>query len=118
MEAHRRLPAKAASALESLGYELRLPVTSRARLAHRFVRGGSEVVVSAGVEVVDVVRADHVAPSDDPFVDREWFTGSDCSRIQTLLRALDGDSPLWLTVPSRWRGCGQAALQILNAPDL
>lgn len=54
----------AARALESLGYSMRTSISPRERTAHRFVRGGEKVdLVTAGTDVVDVLVADHAAPS-------------------------------------------------------
>lgn len=52
-------------ALESIGYRLREAVDPRDNTAHRFVRGDSKVdlVASAEAEIVDVLRADHPAPT-------------------------------------------------------
>lgn len=69
LETSRGVPAAAAAALERIGYELLASVDPRANTAHRFVRGRSSVdLVSADVgagraDTVDVLRADHTAPS-------------------------------------------------------
>ena len=64
IEKVRGLPAAAARALESLGYELTLSIDPRERTAHRFRRQGSVVdVLASGDDVVDVLMADHAAPS-------------------------------------------------------
>ncbi len=57
VETVRGLPNAAATALESIGYELQPSIDARNDIAHRFVRGASVV------DVVDVVAADHAAPS-------------------------------------------------------
>src|SRR4051794_35342099 len=64
IETERGLPAAAADALESLGYELVVPIDPRDGTAHRFRRKGSVVdLVTSGGDVVDVLTADHAAPS-------------------------------------------------------
>jgi len=71
IETTRGLPARAAAALEGIGYELVLPLDPRERTAHRFKRAGQLVdLVTAHREtsvvepgVVDVLIADHPAPS-------------------------------------------------------
>lgn len=67
IETSRGVPLQTATALESIGYELRDAVDPRDNTAHRFVRGTSQVDLVAGEpeaaeEVVDVLRADHPAP--------------------------------------------------------
>ena len=52
---------------------------------------------------------------DDPYAEREGFTGSDKARIQTLVRALPDDAREWRVLPQEWRLIGQAALRILSA---
>ncbi|MCK0114043.1 hypothetical protein MWU75_18020 [Ornithinimicrobium sp. F0845] len=71
IEIARGVPARAAAALEGLGYHLLPSIDPRTTTAHRWVRGGQVVPVrGAGVEVVDVtgspdtvdlLRADHPA---------------------------------------------------------
>ena len=56
-----------------------------------------------------------LAVIEDPFVERGQFTGSDRSRLQTLVRALPVDAREWRLLPARWRANGQAALRILTA---
>ncbi|MDN5852565.1 MAG: hypothetical protein L0K86_06920 [Actinomycetia bacterium] len=64
IEKMRGLPAASAHALESLGYELALSIDPREATAHRFRRQGSVVdVLTSGDDVVDVLMADHAAPS-------------------------------------------------------
>lgn len=64
VETTRGLPATAASALESLGYELAPSIDPREATAHRFRRQGSVVdLLATGEDVVDVLMADHAAPS-------------------------------------------------------
>jgi hypothetical protein len=63
VETRRGIASDAATALESLGYELSPPVDHRSHTAHRFERGDSSVEVVAGAaDVVDVLMADHVPP--------------------------------------------------------
>jgi len=52
---------------------------------------------------------------EDPYLEREQFTGSDRSRLQSLVRALPVDAREWRLLPARWRADGQAALRILTA---
>lgn len=64
IERLRGLPAAAASALESLGYELAPSIDPREVTAHRFRRQGSVVdLLASGDDVVNVLMADHAAPS-------------------------------------------------------
>ena len=58
----RGVAARAAVALESLGYVLTPSIDDRNNTAHRFKRGTSTVDVVAS-DVVDVLVADHAAPS-------------------------------------------------------
>lgn len=71
IETTRGLPAVTASALRSIGYELRDTIDPRDNTAHRFIRDGDvvDLVTStsddnaeAGKDVVDVLIADHPAP--------------------------------------------------------
>lgn len=63
IETTRGVAADAASALESLGYELSPSINERSNTAHRFRRGLSTVDLTAGeLDVVDVLVADHAAP--------------------------------------------------------
>lgn len=63
VETTRGIASEAARALESLGYELSPPVDDRNNIAHRFKRGEATVdVVTNGLDVVDVLIADHAAP--------------------------------------------------------
>jgi hypothetical protein len=58
---------------------------------------------------------------DDPYAERAGFTGSDRSRIRTLVRALPETAREWRSLPDLRRSDGQAALRILAAdepPDL
>lgn len=50
---------------------------------------------------------------DDPFLEREDFTGSDRSRLATLRRALPDEHPAWRALPDGARGDAQAALRLL-----
>lgn len=65
IETARGTPNATASALESLGYELKENLDPRNNVGHRFTRGEAHVdIVSSGVaDIVDVVVADHAAPS-------------------------------------------------------
>lgn len=189
VETSRGVPAQAAKALESIGYRLRVAVDPRDNTAHRFVRGTSTVDLVAGDEIVDVLLADHPAPTvieplrgrdivrieggtqalkrtvnarmeitpdtvtnvsvprpfgalilksaayttdsrdrerhlydavallaciEDPFTERETFTGSDRGRVITLRKALPRDHPAWRTLPSGARNDAEAALRILT----
>jgi len=184
-----RRHAKNTSHLESIGYRLRVAVDPRDNTAHRFVRGTSTVDLVAGDEIVDVLLADHPAPTvieplrgrdivrieggtqalkrtvnarmeitpdtvtnvsvprpfgalilksaayttdsrdrerhlydavallaciEDPFTERETFTGSDRGRVITLRKALPRDHPAWRTLPSGARNDAEAALRILT----
>jgi predicted nucleotidyltransferase len=189
VETSRGVPAQTAKALESIGYRLRVAVDPRDNTAHRFVRGTSTVDLVAGDEIVDVLLADHPAPTvieplrgrdivrieggtqalkrtvnarmeitpdtvtnvsvprpfgalilksaayttdsrdrerhlydavallaciEDPFTERETFTGSDRGRVITLRKALRRDHPAWRTLPSGARNDAEAALRILT----
>jgi hypothetical protein len=58
------LPASAARALESLGYSMVESIDPRERSAHRFTRGPQAIDLVVGdADVVDVLIADHAAPS-------------------------------------------------------
>lgn len=65
IETRRGVPAATANALESIGYRLQESIDPRNNTAHRFIRGTSRVDLVAGAadEVVDVLVADHAAPS-------------------------------------------------------
>ncbi len=56
-----------------------------------------------------------LAVIEDPYAEREHFTGSDKARLQTLLRALPDDAREWRSLSAAWRTNGQAALRILTA---
>lgn len=79
LETSRGVPAKAAAALETLGYQLQARIDPRDRTAHRWVRKGQVIDVSGshmarderqnegtrsshGEHYVDVLTADHPAP--------------------------------------------------------
>ncbi len=63
LETTRGVAMETARALESLDYELVPSIDERNNVAHRFKRGESTVdVVTDGVDVVDVLAADHAAP--------------------------------------------------------
>ncbi len=66
IETTRGLPARAARALDRLGYRLRETTDPRDNTAHRWVRDGQVKVVGGAQrddEVVDVLAADHPAPA-------------------------------------------------------
>jgi predicted nucleotidyltransferase len=64
VETSRGVAAATATVLESLGYRLTPSIDDRNNTAHRFKRGESAVdMVSSGPDVVDVLVADHAAPS-------------------------------------------------------
>lgn len=54
---------------------------------------------------------------DDPYAERARFTGSDRSRMQTLVRALPDNAREWRSLPAPMRSDGQAALRILAAEE-
>lgn len=56
-----------------------------------------------------------LAVIEDPYAEREHFTGSDRARLQTLLWALPDDAREWRSLSAAWRTNGQAALRILTA---
>jgi hypothetical protein len=64
IETMRGAPNRAATALESLGYEFQPSIDVRNNTAHRFVRGTTTVDLVAGTveDQVDVLIADHPAP--------------------------------------------------------
>lgn len=51
---------------------------------------------------------------DDPFTEREEFTGSDRRRISTLAANLTQDHPAWRTLSREQRAQAEAALTILG----
>lgn len=51
---------------------------------------------------------------EDPFTERDTFTGSDRGRVITLRQALPLDHPAWRTLPSGARNDAVAALRILT----
>lgn len=64
IERERGVARQAADALLSLGYRLLEPGERKAASAHRFVHGsGATVDLQTGRPVVDVLAADHAAPS-------------------------------------------------------
>lgn len=67
IETARGVPRETATALESLGYRLREAIDPRQNTAHRWIRDTSaiDVLIShdGHADVVDVVTADHAAPS-------------------------------------------------------
>lgn len=70
IETARGTPRDTALALESLGYELRESVDPRRNIGHRFTRGAQRIDVvgdsdqePSADDIVDVVVADHAAPS-------------------------------------------------------
>lgn len=56
-----------------------------------------------------------LAVIEDPYAEREHFSGSDRSRLESLLRALPDSSALWRPMPADARANGQTALRILTA---
>lgn len=63
VETTRGVAARAASALESIGYRFSPSIDERSTVAHRFIRGDARVnLVTSGADVVDVLVADHAAP--------------------------------------------------------
>jgi hypothetical protein len=52
---------------------------------------------------------------EDPYADRERFTGSDRARVAVLRRALPEEHTAWRALPRDVRVQGQAALRILTA---
>jgi hypothetical protein len=63
VETTRGVAAKAATALESLGYELMPSIDPRVETAHRFRRDAATVdLLTTSPDVVDVLIADHAAP--------------------------------------------------------
>ncbi|MGW2095718.1 hypothetical protein [Promicromonospora sukumoe] len=191
VETTRGVAATAATALEGLGYVLTPPIDPREGTAHRFVRDDARVdVITTAPDVVDVLAADHAAPSvteklrghtmiaveggtqalrrtfnarlaiipgrattistpdvfgavvlkaaayrtdsrdperhlhdaasllsclEDPYADRERFTGSDRQRLETLRVNLPDGARAWRALPAEHRRNGQAALRILTA---
>jgi hypothetical protein len=65
IETARGTPNATARALESLGYEMKENVDPRNNVGHRFTRGEThvDIVSSDDADIVDVVVADHAAPS-------------------------------------------------------
>lgn len=64
VETTRGVVEQTASALESIGYEFSPSIDDRSDIAHRFTRGQSNIdLVSSTPDVVDVLVADHPAPS-------------------------------------------------------
>lgn len=197
IETSRGVAAQAASALRSLGYDLRSSLDPRSNTAHRFYRGASKVDLVTNrpdqetEEIVDVLVSDHHAPKvterlagrdmvrieggtqalrrtinarleivsgaittisvpspfgalilkaaayridsrdpdrhlrdavallaciDDPFAERERFTGSDRSRLQRLRRRLTPNDISWTVLSGQHRIDAQTALQILTDP--
>lgn len=75
IETARGTPNATAAALESLGYEMKENVDPRNNVGHRFTRGDThvDVVSSDDADVIDVVVADHAAPSVDERM--RWHPG-------------------------------------------
>ena len=65
IETTRGTPKATADALESLGYEVKENVDPRNNIGHRFTRQDThvDVVASGEADIVDVVVADHPAPT-------------------------------------------------------
>jgi hypothetical protein len=194
IETARGVASETATALRSLGYDLRSAVDPRDNTAHRFYRGTSKIDLVASrseepEEVVDVLISDHHAPKvterlagrdmvrieggtqalrrtinarleiepgtittvsvpgafgalilkaaayktdsrdperhlrdavallaciDDPFAEREGFTGSDRSRLQTLRTRLTLDDICWTALTGQHRIDAETALEILT----
>lgn len=57
-----------------------------------------------------------LASIDDPFAEREDFTGSDRRRIASLAKELSPEHPAWRTLSHRHRGQAEATLTILSEP--
>ncbi len=53
---------------------------------------------------------------EDPYVERERFSGSDRKRLMSLANSLSADHPAWQRLPHETRAEGQAALRLLSAP--
>jgi hypothetical protein len=90
IETTRGVPEETAVALRSIGYDLRDSFDPRDNTAHRFVRGndivdlvGSAAESQSGEDVVDVLIADHPAPSITP-----RLMGRDMIRIEGGTQAL------------------------------
>lgn len=198
IETSRGVASETATALRSLGYDLRSAVDPRDNTAHRFYRGTSNVDLVASrpeeepEEIVDVLVSDHHAPKatqqlagrdmvrieggtqalrrtinahleiepgiittvsvpspfgalilkaaayktdsrdpdrhlrdavallaciDDPFAEREGFTGSDRSRLKTLRKRLTRDDISWTVLTGQHRIDAETALEILTGED-
>jgi predicted nucleotidyltransferase len=52
---------------------------------------------------------------EDPFAERDGYTGSDRRRLTTLEKALPRDHPAWRALPSGARSDAEAALRILSS---
>jgi predicted nucleotidyltransferase len=98
IETQRGVPAATAAALEALGYTMKQNIDPRSNTAHRFLRGTSSVDVvtsqprqsgrgEPGSDVVDVLTADHAAPSVEEKM-----------RGRTLIRVEGGTQALRRTV--------------------
>jgi predicted nucleotidyltransferase len=104
IETERGLPA-AARALESLGYKLVVSIDPRERTAHRFRRQGSAVdLVTSGDDLVDILTADHAAPSvRERLQGRHMIAiegGTQALRRTVNARLVVDDEPITLSVPS------------------
>lgn len=199
IETSRGVASETATALCSLGYELRSAVDPRDNTAHRFCRGTSRIDLVANRlddeqpdEVVDVLVSDHHAPKvterlagrdmvrieggtqalrrtinarleiepgsittvsvpgafgalvlkaaayttdsrdpgrhlrdavallaciEDPFAEREGFTGSDRSRLRALRTQLTPDDISWTALTGQDRIDAETALEILTDED-
>ena len=53
---------------------------------------------------------------DDPFAEREDFSGSDRRRLATLQKAIPEGHPAWRQLPQNHRATAEAALRILSSP--
>lgn len=85
IETTRGAPNATADALESLGYVMKKNVDARNKVGHRFTRGDShvDVMTSVGQDIVDIVVADHAAPSV-----RERMRGKEMVKVPGGTQAL------------------------------
>ncbi|OLT12242.1 hypothetical protein BJF78_24580 [Pseudonocardia sp. CNS-139] len=104
IETERGLPAAVACALESLGYKLVVSMDPRDRTAHRFRRKGSVVDLVTSDDIVDVLTADHAAPSvREPLRGREMIAiegGTQALRRTVNAHLVIDGQEIVLSVPS------------------